>query len=216
MSVSMAVSAKSRIATQGKYMAQTATQQGLSGIKAVTGQIDRSLVPPPKPVHVYIHAQRIEEATKLFRELDVDNSGTLDKYEVGSVLEKLGIKQTGAQLDAQMSQIDTDGDGCVNLEEFKQWWAAAARSRSNQTVSAMLDTLAFLHTREEERALDALSGQTDIFGNERLIGGGTKGSKKLGSFCTTVSASCDAILLVIIGCHVAALVTMIIATIVEN
>jgi hypothetical protein len=98
-----------RLTTQAKYMAQSAANQGLSGltsgIHAATGQKDRSLLPPKKPIYADIHAQRVEEATKLFMELDITGSGTLDKYEVGGALEKLGVKQTEAQLKAQMMEV---------------------------------------------------------------------------------------------------------------
>jgi hypothetical protein len=96
------------------------------------------------------------------------------------------------------------------------WWAAAARNKSNQTVNALFETLGQVKRREDEEELDKLRGQTDIFGNELLLGGGTKGAKQMGSCCVKVSASCDAILLVIIGVHVAGLITMIIATVVSG
>eukprot|EP00941_MAST-03F_sp_MAST-3F-sp1_P003394 g3394.t1 len=61
----------------------------------------------------------------LFQELDVDNSGFLDKSEVKNLAMQMGDKLTTmlshSKLDKAFKEMDPDGDGKVSLEEFIAW-----------------------------------------------------------------------------------------------
>ena len=54
-----------------------------------------------------------------FRNLDADNSGTIDINELEKELTKRGISFSQSDLKTIMKEIDTSGDGLISLEEFK-------------------------------------------------------------------------------------------------
>jgi hypothetical protein len=57
---------------------------------------------------------------QVFKVLDSDNSGALDKDEVADALKILDFKSVDAK--TAMKDMDEDGSGEVNFVEFKHWW----------------------------------------------------------------------------------------------
>lgn len=56
--------------------------------------------------------------TKMFREFDKDNSGTIDIDELDQALINLGLRLDRKELQGVMDYLDTDGGGDVDLGEF--------------------------------------------------------------------------------------------------
>lgn len=54
----------------------------------------------------------------LFDKQDADNSGCIDKGEVGKMISDLGFKMSGSELDQYFNHMDTDGSGVVGFKEF--------------------------------------------------------------------------------------------------
>ncbi len=59
----------------------------------------------------------------VWRKVDVDHSGSLDKEEVRQVLEEMGWDEvTDEMADEMMGVIDADGSGEVDFDEFSHWF----------------------------------------------------------------------------------------------
>ena len=58
----------------------------------------------------------------VWKSVDIDGGGTLDRDELREVLKKMGKNLTEEQLDVTMKQVDEDGSGEVEFEEFETWW----------------------------------------------------------------------------------------------
>jgi hypothetical protein len=58
----------------------------------------------------------------LFKQIDVDGSGDLDKSELKVVAEQLGLEISDKELDTMLKQMDENDDGAISPEEFETWW----------------------------------------------------------------------------------------------
>ena len=82
----------------------------------------------------------------LFDEMDVNNDGKLDRSEVKKVAEKLFCADsthevTSEELDYMMSQMDADGNGEVDYDEFARWWTGLGWDlQKTQAIEAGVDT----------------------------------------------------------------------------
>ena len=60
----------------------------------------------------------LEEWSKL----DSNHNGTLEYDEIVKLLKKMNLKVPKALLKARFSEVDTDKNGCLSLEEFRHFW----------------------------------------------------------------------------------------------
>ena len=69
---------------------------------------------------------------KVWERVDADQSGTLDREEVHQVLIQMGFDSTGKKvLDEVMAELDADGSGDVDFDEFQEWFMAQDKSKQN-------------------------------------------------------------------------------------
>ena len=66
----------------------------------------------------YLTRAQVQEFKEAFDIFDVDGGGTITAEELGEVMKSLGQKQTRAQLEAMVREIDADGDGAIDFPEF--------------------------------------------------------------------------------------------------
>jgi len=63
-----------------------------------------------------------EEQVTAFREafslFDKDNSGSITAEELGTVMRSLGQEISNAEIQHMIQEVDTDGDGSVDFDEF--------------------------------------------------------------------------------------------------
>eukprot|EP01052_Picozoa_sp_SAG31_P007500 SAG31_NODE_357_length_17115_cov_64.211801_12_plen_306_part_00 len=71
---------------------------------------------------------------ELFKKVDTDECGYIDRDQVASLTKKLGRKLDQKQLDKAMDLMDPDGDGEVTFTEFEHWWETHAKKSSAQRV----------------------------------------------------------------------------------
>ena len=62
------------------------------------------------------------EIRDLFNTIDEDGSGTLEDDEIAALAVELGCPMTDEDVAEAMSEMDTDGGGDVDWEEFLFWW----------------------------------------------------------------------------------------------
>eukprot|EP01052_Picozoa_sp_SAG31_P037281 SAG31_NODE_4791_length_2954_cov_2.206305_4_plen_201_part_00 len=59
----------------------------------------------------------------LFQEADADGSGGLDRDEVAALARNLGRPLSEGELNEAMAEMDEDGGGTVDFDEFYRWYA---------------------------------------------------------------------------------------------
>jgi hypothetical protein len=63
-----------------------------------------------------------DQVKQLFKKIDTDSSGTLDRNEAAkAILFQIGKYMSDKELDRAMHEIDTDGSGDVDIEEFQAY-----------------------------------------------------------------------------------------------
>ncbi|XP_078313151.1 neo-calmodulin-like isoform X2 [Crassostrea virginica] len=64
------------------------------------------------------HSDKEAELMEAFRAFDADKSGYISAHELRTVMTNMGEKMTEEHIDGMISEIDSDGDGKINFEEF--------------------------------------------------------------------------------------------------
>lgn len=65
-----------------------------------------------------LSADQLAECRAAFKLFDKDNDGTITAAEIGSVLQSIGVDATEEDLKYLLHDLDTDGDGTIDFEEF--------------------------------------------------------------------------------------------------
>lgn len=60
-----------------------------------------------------------KELRDAFAVFDSDGSGSISRSELKKLMKNLGQTLSDAELDAMMDEVDTDGNGEIDFEEFK-------------------------------------------------------------------------------------------------
>jgi hypothetical protein len=82
-------------------------------------------------------AENTRIAIKIFKEMDQDGSGELDKHELSALLSSLGIEMDPKRLDDVMNTYDLDGSGKIELNEFLFF----LQSKREESASRLQDIL---------------------------------------------------------------------------
>lgn len=61
---------------------------------------------------------RIENTKEAFLLFDKDNNGTISASELGAIMRSLNMNPTETELQDMVNEIDVDGNGSIDYEEF--------------------------------------------------------------------------------------------------
>nr|GEV29010.1 probable calcium-binding protein CML20 [Tanacetum cinerariifolium] len=73
--------------------------------------------------------QEMKEAFELF---DTDGNGTIDAKELSNAMRALGFEMTKEQLDQMIADVDRDGSGAIDFDEFVFMMSDKIGERSNK------------------------------------------------------------------------------------
>ncbi|XP_062188648.1 probable calcium-binding protein CML13 [Phragmites australis] len=73
--------------------------------------------------------QEIKEAFDLF---DTDNSGTIDAKELNVAMRALGFEMTEEQINQMIADVDKNGSGAIEYEEFEHMMTAKIGERDSK------------------------------------------------------------------------------------
>eukprot|EP01052_Picozoa_sp_SAG31_P005932 SAG31_NODE_268_length_18767_cov_4.644900_8_plen_599_part_00 len=103
-------------------------------------------------------AARVKKVRALFDRFDKDKSGEIESKEIHAVAETVGVALTEDEMSTALWEMDYDGSGMVDFEEFAEWW------RSTSTVAARIRR-AVVH---EEALIQSAFEKIDLDGNKTL------------------------------------------------
>lgn len=76
----------------------------------------------PKRAGSQLREVTFKDLSDIFSVIDTDNSGFIDRTEMGEISSVLGFPMPEEELDKAFKEIDTSGDGRISFEEFESWW----------------------------------------------------------------------------------------------
>jgi hypothetical protein len=131
------------------------------------------------------------EILRVFRELDTDGTGTLNKQEFKAAFAKLGLNLTDEEVDVLFGEYDRDRSGLIDMHEFREMVlaflekagnepplppevvAAAHQRRAAETAAAEAN----MHTEAAKAAKEAAKEATAAAVAPALAGGGGGGGE---------------------------------------
>eukprot|EP00746_Dinoflagellata_sp_MGD_P054469 gnl/MRDRNA2_/MRDRNA2_238572_c0_seq1.p1 gnl/MRDRNA2_/MRDRNA2_238572_c0~~gnl/MRDRNA2_/MRDRNA2_238572_c0_seq1.p1 ORF type:complete len:292 (-),score=62.73 gnl/MRDRNA2_/MRDRNA2_238572_c0_seq1:12-887(-) len=118
-------------------------------------KLEASNVDLQSPTHTKLPPEARERLQEVFKTYDKDKSGSIDLTELHDMCNELGAKITKEQAQDLMTELDTDGNGIIDFEEFVNFWcmhpslgkyrSVKANRRSSgmhALMGGVLDTLA--------------------------------------------------------------------------
>lgn len=82
-------------------------------------------------------------ARNTFKKFDTDGGGSLDIKELKVLLDYIGAKFSPDELKMAMRELDADGNGTIEMEEFVTWWTnRSSSSRKGGLIALKLRKLA--------------------------------------------------------------------------
>lgn len=76
----------------------------------------------PNKLGAQLRNATYKDVEDIFNAIDYDNNGFLERTEVGEVASILGFPMSEDELSQAFYEMDLNGNGRVNLEEFTIWW----------------------------------------------------------------------------------------------
>ena len=67
---------------------------------------------------IYYNTNQIEQMRRFFTELDTDKSGMIGSDEIEETLISLGLAKTKEDVEATVKELDIDGNGELDFDEF--------------------------------------------------------------------------------------------------
>merc|ERR1712166_1476830 len=68
--------------------------------------------------HAHLSEEEIAEFREIFNLVDLDKGGTISKDELKQLMNTLGLKPTQEELNQMVDEIDSDGNGEIDFDEF--------------------------------------------------------------------------------------------------
>ena len=70
--------------------------------------------------HAHLTEEELAEFREIFNLVDLDKGGTISKDELKQLMTTLGLKPSAEELNAMVDEIDSDGNGEIDFDEFVQ------------------------------------------------------------------------------------------------
>ncbi|KAJ4966089.1 hypothetical protein NE237_017938 [Protea cynaroides] len=86
----------------------------------------------PRGRHHGLTQQKKQEIKEAFELFDTDDSGTIDAKELNVAMRSLGFEMTDEQINQMIADVDKDGSGAIDFEEFVHMMTAKIGERDTK------------------------------------------------------------------------------------
>ena len=118
--------------------------------------------------HPHLTAEELAEFREIFNLVDLDKGGTISKDELKQLMHTLGLRPSQEELNAMVDEIDADGNGEIDFDEF-----VTVMSRKVNTSYTPAQVKAAFKVFEKEApsgfvTMAALEQALTTYGSEKL------------------------------------------------
>ena len=126
------------------------------------------LSPMAEKKHSHLTEEELAEFREIFNLVDLDKGGTISKDELKTLMTTLGLRPTQEELNAMVDEIDSDGNGEIDFDEF-----VTVMSRKVNTSYTPAQVKAAFKVFEKEApsgfvTMAALEQALTTYGSEKL------------------------------------------------
>lgn len=166
------------VGNSSRLSINSAGSKGISaGSKFLTGTVKLAT----RSVKDVLGSASHQELKQLFDKIDVDGNGSLDRTEVEALCAAMGLAIDAADMDTAMAEMDSDGNGEVDFQEFTTWWGGYHESAGDESslrsrllsgtlgeASKSLLGLAGINTEEDEQVAEE-AAQVGLTAKGRMV-----------------------------------------------
>ncbi|XP_076095377.1 neo-calmodulin-like [Mytilus galloprovincialis] len=109
------------------------------GIMTSTSRASRRQT-PETPKEIEIPPDILADFKQAFKLFDDDDSGTITSKELGTVLRQLGQNPTEAELQDMINEVDEDGNGTIEIDEFVEMMKDKVLTNGENEDDVVLET----------------------------------------------------------------------------
>ncbi|XP_065635991.1 caltractin-like [Quercus suber] len=119
----------------------------------------------PRGRHHGLTQQKRQEIKEAFELFDTDGSGTIDAKELNVAMRALGFEMTEEQINQMIADVDKDGSGAIDFDEFVHMVTAKIRERDTKQRKTAKDPKDMEQPLPLPKDMDALRRvrQPDLF-----------------------------------------------------
>ena len=99
--------------------------------------IDAAVILAVKECKALRHAKANGDVRKAFDKFDKDLSGAIDKEELGELSKELGFELSEEQLTSALEDLDLNGNGVIDFDEFSRWYFTGMKPYNGLTKSML-------------------------------------------------------------------------------
>lgn len=130
---------------------------------------------PPAPIVSSLPEHQVRDLTEAFKMFDLDGDGKISRGELGRVLRSLGETMTEEELGQMIRDVDANGDGEIDLQEFINLNIVVADSSSSsaggtgsgETGSLNDDRKNGASTSSSSEETEALQSAFEVFDSDK-------------------------------------------------
>ena len=106
---------------------------------------------------------------EIFRKFDEDGSDSIDRNELRVLLNELKVPMTDDELAVLINELDTDGEGEIEFEEFYMWFVREADAQKSKKRLVGIKQY-IIGTAQRIGILQAKEGEDNIYkGFKRMV-----------------------------------------------